>query len=70
MIEKLIMDSNYKRDHRGENNPNVKLTKAQVNNIRYFLRNGYSGRQLASIYNIAPCTVSEIKNRRIWNDTN
>jgi hypothetical protein len=43
------------------------LTSDQVDTIRIMLSEGFSGRNIASMFKVSAATISLIKNRRTWN---
>lgn len=50
----------------GENNPNSKLKKEDVIDIRKQISNGISYKKIAQQYNLHPDYIFLIKNRKIW----
>jgi uncharacterized protein YjcR len=52
--------------HKGSDHKNAKLTEQDVLNIRHLLTIGYTGRELAELYNVKPMAISRIKNRQSW----
>jgi len=52
----------------GENHPNAKLTQEQVNQIRKRLSFGERVQDIAEQFNVAACTISNIKSRRKWKE--
>ena len=54
------------RAARGERNGRAKLTQTNVLEIRVLVENGEALEALALQYNVAPSTVADIRDRRIW----
>lgn len=51
---------------RGENNPNVKLTKYQVREIRALLTEGFALTLIAKTFNVSDTSIANIRNGRTW----
>lgn len=52
----------------GEQNPSSKLTDDSIRGIRKLLQDGYTQKQIASIYNVDQSLISLIKNNKIWSE--
>ena len=52
----------------GEQNPSSKLTEDSIREIRKMLQNGYTQKQIASMYNVDQSLISLIKNNKIWSE--
>ena len=52
----------------GEQNPSSKLTEDSIREIRKMLQNGYTQKQIASIYNVDQSLISLIKSNKIWSE--
>lgn len=55
-----------RRDRRGEDNHNAKLTYAQVANIRVLRLDGWAKRRLAREFNVSTWTINNILSGRSW----
>lgn len=55
--------------HRGQNNPNSRLTEYQVKKIREFYALGISQEELAKIFNVSRRTIYNIRNYITWNES-
>ncbi|XXK33862.1 HNH endonuclease signature motif containing protein [Rhodobacteraceae bacterium nBUS_22] len=55
-----------KSGNKGEKNYSSKLMEAEVAEIKWYLSRGYSGSQLAEIYQVFSGTISKIKAGRTW----
>jgi hypothetical protein len=62
--ENMIDRQKKGRTSRGLNRPNVKLNDVKVLEIRADNHSTY--RELSEKYNVAPCTIAAVKNRKIW----
>ena len=51
-----------------EQNPSSKLTDDSIREIRKMLQNGYTQKQIASMYNVDQSLISLIKNNKIWSE--
>jgi hypothetical protein len=67
-LENIIDMKNKKRNFvpTGEKNPNSKLTKGQIINIRKYKRGYGTGKYLSKIYNVQGSVISAIRNNKTW----
>ena len=61
-------NSKLRSPMKGEKHHNSKLTKKGVIEIRKLLSNGYNCTYISGIYKVNRKTISDIKNKRTWND--
>lgn len=52
----------------GENNPNSKLIKENISDIKELRKTGKTLKEIAKIYNVSTTTISDICNNKIWKD--
>lgn len=55
------------RDMKGENHNRAKLSNEDVRTIRDMVRNGYSNKSIAELYDVDPSLISHIKRGKKWN---
>lgn len=51
---------------KSETNPKVKLTKAQVEEIKQAIKQGVPGKELSIDYKVSAATISRIKRNKTW----
>ena len=63
---KDMKDAGRENRATGERNGNARLTKGMVLSIKLLLKEGKKSKEIASVFGVAPTTVSAIKNKKIW----
>ena len=64
---KDIPHPNFSPNNSGEKNPNSKLTKSDVDNIRVNLEKGLSETRISELFNVSVSTIKSIKYKKRWN---
>lgn len=52
---------------KGEKNPQAKLTKEQVDQIRELITQGIPGKEIAKQFAVSSSAISRIKRGKTWN---
>lgn len=55
-------------NHKGERNPNAKLTEKNIQEIKLYLQNGVTQVNIATLYGVGQTQISRIKLGESWNE--